>query len=120
MNDTDPPPTTRPAPDPDALAALARRCAGDRFFLSHAMTAYQDRHRLDDAGLAALLGCPVAVLVSVRLCRMPGAAADSGRNFDDDVKTIADRFRLDPAVLARIVREAGAAGEPEVREGGRD
>ena len=65
-------------PTDTPLAHLAQRVASDDFFLSAAMTAYQDRHRLDDAGLAALLGCAVAVLPSVRLCRMPGKAGLPG------------------------------------------
>ncbi|HEX5270535.1 MAG TPA: hypothetical protein VFW33_08625 [Gemmataceae bacterium] len=94
-----------PTPNPDSLARLARRAAGDRFFLSHALTAYQDRQGLDDAGLAALVGCPVAVLPSVRLCRTP--RVDDPAAFEDDVKVISDRFRLDAVALARIVRECG-------------
>jgi hypothetical protein len=93
----------------DPLERLARRCAADAFFLSHALTAYQDRHRLDDAGLAALLGCAVAVLPSLRLCRMPGCAPERDR--DQDIKDICHRFRINPATLARILDEV--SGPPE-------
>jgi hypothetical protein len=49
--------------------------ADEGFYLSAVLTDYQDRHRLDDAALAAELGCTVAVLTRPRLCRRPGAAA---------------------------------------------
>jgi hypothetical protein len=87
------------------LDALAARVADDSFFLSSALTAYQDRHRLDDAGLAAKLGCAVAGLTRLRLYRRPGAA-EPERTAEEDVVDIAGRFGIDPATLRRIVREA--------------
>ncbi|HEX5269401.1 MAG TPA: hypothetical protein VFW33_02890 [Gemmataceae bacterium] len=91
-------------PGNDNLDALARRVAGDAFFLSHALTAYQDRHRLDDAALAAYLGCPVAVLPSLRLCRMPGVAPERVR--ERDVADICRRFGIDPHLLTRVLDDA--------------
>jgi hypothetical protein len=81
--------------------------AGDRWFLSAALTDYQDRHRLDDAALAAELGCDPAALVRLRLCRMPrpGPAAE------EDIAAIAGRSGIDGAALRRVVTEA-ACGAP--------
>ncbi len=87
------------------LDRLARRVADDAFFLSAALTAYQDRHRLDDAGLAAELGCPVAVLVRLRLCRRPGAV-EPERTAEQDIEAIAGLFGIDPAALRRIALKA--------------
>jgi hypothetical protein len=56
------------------LAGLAGRACKGPFFLGHALAAYQEQHRLDDDGLAALLGCARATLPGLRLCRRPGAA----------------------------------------------
>jgi hypothetical protein len=42
------------------------------------------RHGLDDAALAALLGCTPDVLTQLRLCRRPGEAAPA-RTAGEDV-----------------------------------
>jgi hypothetical protein len=97
----------------EPLERLARRVAGDPFFLSSALAGYQRRHGLDDAGLAASLGCPVAVLPSLRLCRMPGTAADQ-RTFDQDVNDIARRFGIGPAALARVLDDGPPEGAARV------
>jgi hypothetical protein len=64
---------------------------------------------LDDAALAALLGCNVAVLTPVRLCRRPGAAEPCW-TWEADGVEIARRFGLDAEALGRVVEEA--AGGP--------
>jgi hypothetical protein len=97
-----------------ALDALAARCASDPFFLASALAAYQQRHGLDDAALAAALGCAPAVLTQLRLCRRPGEAEPS-RTVEEDVAQIAGRFGIDPAALRRAVEEAAdlsAGGSP--------
>jgi hypothetical protein len=93
-------------PQPNPLDRLAARCAGDPFFLASALAAYQLRHGLDDAALAALLGCAPDVLTQLRLCRRPAAALPS-RTAADDVVEIAARLGLDTAAL-RLVVEEGA------------
>jgi hypothetical protein len=67
---------------------LAARASTDPFFLGSALSAYQRRHRLDDAGLAAVLGCAPALLTQLRLCRRPGSA-EPGRTAEGDVAQIA-------------------------------
>jgi hypothetical protein len=69
-----------------------------------AAAVYQRRHGLDDAALAALLSCNVAVLTPLRLCCRPGAAEPSW-TWEADVADIARRFGLDAAVLERVVGE---------------
>jgi hypothetical protein len=93
----------------DYLRRLAERACGDPWFFGWALAAYQQRHGLDDAALAAELGCVPDVLVMLRLCRRPGTA-EPGRRLEGDIDEIVRRFAVDPAVLARIVKEAGAAG----------
>jgi hypothetical protein len=80
--------------------------AGDRWFLSAALTDYQDRHRLD-AALAAELGIDPPALVRLRHCRMPRTGPAAGQ----DIEAIAARVGADPAALRRVVSEA-AAGDP--------
>jgi hypothetical protein len=89
----------------DPLYALAARVADDSSFLSSALTANQDRHRLDDAALAATLGCIVAVLTRLRLCRRPGTA-EPDWTADEGVAMIAGRFGIDATALRRILKEA--------------
>jgi hypothetical protein len=89
------------------LGRLAAHLAAADFFLSAALTAYQDRNGLDDAGRAALLGCDPAVLVSLRLCRRPGAA-EPDRSAEQDVADIVRRFGIELTVLRRVVRTADA------------
>jgi hypothetical protein len=90
----------------EPLDALAARAAADPFFLGAVLATYQRRPALDDAALAALLGCAPAALAELRLCRRPGAAAP-GRTAAEDLAEIAGRFGLNAAALGRIVAEAG-------------
>ena len=85
----------------DSLHALARRAEGDAFFLASPLAAYAVSEGLDDAGLAAALGCPGEDLTMLRLCRAPRADAPA---FRDDITRIAERFRLEPGRLAEVVK----------------
>jgi hypothetical protein len=87
------------------LESLARRASKDTFFLGHALASYAARHCLDDAALAAQLGCPVAVLTRLRLCRRPGAA-EPDRTAEQDVLDICRRFGIEPAALRRVMDDA--------------
>jgi hypothetical protein len=102
----------------DPLEALAARVADEPFFFAGILGAYAFSEDLDDAGLAAALGCPLTELTMLRLCRAP--RTDS-QDFRDDVACIAERFGLDPERLADVVMrgrvvlrfqqaEQGAAG----------
>jgi hypothetical protein len=64
-------------PNHDALDHLAARVSGDPYFLAPVLASYQQRHGLDDAALASVLGSTPAMLTQLRLCRRPGAAEPS-------------------------------------------
>ena len=53
------------------LDRMAQRAEADPFFLASLLALYAGSEQLDDAGLAAALGCPVETLTDVRLCRAP-------------------------------------------------
>lgn len=89
----------------ERLDYLARRVGEDPFFLASALAAYARGIGLDDPALARLLGCAVATLPHLRLCRRPGGEAAA---FRADVARIADRFGVDRAILAQIIRWADA------------
>jgi hypothetical protein len=86
--------------------ATTRRAIADPYFLGHVLACYQQRHRLDDAGLAALLGCDIPMLTKLRLCRRPGADLPC-RTAAKDVARMATRFGLAAGRLARVVEEDG-------------
>jgi hypothetical protein len=82
-----------------ALDHLAARVATDPLFLANALAEYARSDGLDDAGLAASLGCPVTELTPLRLCGAPRPD-----QFRADVAAIAGRFGIAPDVLERAVR----------------
>jgi hypothetical protein len=97
----------------DPLDALAARAEGEDFFLAPLLAGYARSEGLDDAGLAAALGCPPTELARLRLCRAPRT---DPREFRDDVARIAERFGIEPRRLAeavkrgRVVRRFQGAG----------
>jgi hypothetical protein len=93
-----------PNDTPDPLDRLAGRTSSDPFFLGSLLAKYQQAHGLDEAGLAAVLGCPVAVLASLRLCRRPGVA-EPERTAEEDIDGIAKRFNLDTPALRRVIAD---------------
>jgi hypothetical protein len=101
----------------DPLEALAARAEGEPFFLASVLAGYARSEGLDDAGLAAALGCPVGELVMVRLCRAP--RADPGE-FREDVACIAERFGLDPRRLAEVVKRGRVVLRLQAAGPGRD
>jgi len=92
-------------PTPNPLDALAARVLSDPFFLASVLATYPARPSLDDAELAAVLGCSVDVLTSLRLCRRPGAA-QPGRTAAFDVAAMAARFGVAAAALRQVVEES--------------
>jgi len=80
--------------DDNDLERLAQRLAGNPTFFAHTLANYQRQHQLDDAGLAARLGCGMVTLLDLRLCRRPADA--------EDVERIAFAFNLDVASLAQV------------------
>lgn len=102
----------------EALNHFAARVATDPSFLAHALAEYARSESMDDAGLAAALGCAITELAKLRLCGVPRTEPD---HFRADVASIAARFGMDAATLAGVVRrgqslarlrQAHTAGEP--------
>jgi len=90
-------------PDDDLLRRAAERASQRRFYLASSLLAYARAAGLDDAGLAAALGCDPARLPALLLCRHPTV---EGTMFRADVEAIARRFGLEPARLGRVIRNA--------------
>jgi hypothetical protein len=85
----------------DPLEALAARAAGEPFFLAQVLAAFAQSEGLDDAGVAAALGCPPGELAMLRLCRTPRT---ENPEFWEDVSQVAGRFGIDPQRLAEAVK----------------
>ena len=102
----------------DALESLARRVMTDPFFLAAPLARYAETQQMDDAALAAHLGCAPETLTGLRLCRNPPPEPP---RFGQDVERIAAHFGLDPdrlvqvrrsgQALLHLSRPAGAAAE---------
>lgn len=84
----------------DPLAGLARRAEGRPEFLAALLAAFARSDGLDDAALAAHLGCDPGKLPAVRLCLAPGEEPAQMR---DDVRRIADHFGLREEALRKAV-----------------
>jgi hypothetical protein len=83
------------------LERLARRVAGDPFFLASVLARYAESHGLDDDALAARLDCSAETLMHLRLCRNPDPLPPQ---FWSDVERIAGKFRVDADLLAQMIR----------------
>jgi hypothetical protein len=99
--------------DGGLLRRAAERASQHPFYLASSLLTYARAERLDDAALADRLGCDLASLPALLLCRRPTGEAPV---FRADVEAIAERFGLDPARLVRLLRHADAlvpaAGRP--------
>src|SRR3954452_24129219 len=91
--------------DGDLLRRAAERAGHRRFYLASSLLAYARAERLDDASLADRLGCDLASLPALMLCRRP---TEGGAVFRADVEAIAERFGLNALRLARLMRRADA------------
>ncbi len=89
----------------DLLRRAAERAAAHTFFLAAALLPYARAEGLDDAALAARLGCAPERLARLLLCRQPRPAPGA---FREDVAQIAAAFGLDAPRLANILRQASA------------
>ena len=85
----------------DALEFMAARVATDPFFLACPLTAFAQSEGLDDAALAARLGCRITDLTRLRLCRAPRPDLT---DFRTDITAVATAFGIDPVELAKAVR----------------
>ncbi len=91
--------------DHELLRRAAERARRRPFYLAAVLLDWAESEGMDDTALAARLGCSVADLPGVLLCRRPEG---TGPTFRKDVERIADRFGLDPLRLAEAIRYADA------------
>jgi hypothetical protein len=99
------------------LEHLAQRVADAPDFFACALAAYVRSEHMEDAGLAARLGCSEGTLTHLRLCRMPRAQAAL---FWQDIEEIARRFSLDAEVLAEVARRGHSLLRMRIPVGDRD
>jgi hypothetical protein len=85
------------------LESFAHRVESDPFFLACVLRDYARSEGLDDAALAAALGCNLETLTMVRLCRAP-----ADYRFKEDIDQVVARFGLNHGVLVEAVRRGQA------------
>jgi hypothetical protein len=88
------------------MAHAAARAESRPFFVASALAAYRDLAGVDNAGLAAHLGCTPAALARLALCGRP---MEDDPMFTDRVRRIADHIGCDPVRLDSLLRAATAA-----------
>ena len=89
----------------EPLTVLARRVETDPYFLGYALAQYAKTENLKDDELARVLGCDVASLTRLRLCRSPRREPAL---FRQDVGRIASAFKINDERLGEAVRRADA------------
>lgn len=91
-----------------SLARLARQARERQTLLASLLFAYQEQEGLDEPGLADFLGCNVASLPRLALCRRPRAQTSS---FREDIERVAQYAGANPLQLVKLIRavEARAA-----------
>ena len=87
------------------LDEMAERTRHEPFFFGCLLEQYAVVGGLDDAALAAELGCKVADLRGLRLCRAP---RDDQAGLREDVRRVAEALGLNEGKLTRVVRRAKA------------
>jgi hypothetical protein len=87
------------------LRRAAERAAARPFFLAAVLLPYARAEGLNDAALAARLGCAPAVLPRLLLCRRPRPEPGA---FRADLERLGAAFGLDVGRLAAMVRLADA------------
>jgi hypothetical protein len=87
----------------ERIDAFALRVSQDEFFLASALASYARSEDLDDEGLASVLGCTAKTLALLRLCRRPRPELP---DFRADLSRVAERFDIDPGILAQVIRRA--------------
>src|SRR5579884_28037 len=83
----------------------AARAGGRRFYLASAIAAFQGSRRMDDGELAQFLRCSADTLARLRLCRRPDVDSP---DFQEDVRTIVQRFAVHAPSLLQILREVSS------------
>ncbi len=107
----------------DLLCRAARAAEQRPAFLASAFAAYRAAERLDEQGLARILGIPLEQVCALALCLRPRPSS-----FSDDVRRMAERFHVEPHTLAGIIRQveaieaiqAAAAGTGQVAAAARE
>lgn len=89
-------------PHSRALRQAAELAAENPFFLASALEAYRSFNGLDDAALAAHLGCSLQDLPRLAFCRRPGLEPTA---FRKEVEQIAAYASVKAERLALLLRE---------------
>lgn len=95
------------------LRRAAARASEDEFFVASALAAYKSERELDNAELAAWLGCDASRLTRLGLCRRPETRS---QGFGAEVQQIAAYAGVQPLALASLLKEVSALSALRVAE----
>jgi len=93
---------------PDPLARLAERAESRPFFLASLLADFARSENMNDEMLAAHLGCPLAELPKLKLCRAP---RQEPADLREDIDRLVQAFRLDRDHLLEAVLRGRVAQE---------
>jgi hypothetical protein len=99
---------------PDWLKAAAERSAEDPASLAYVFAQYRKHEGKSAEELAAMLGCSLTVLDELSLCRRP-----EQERFAEHLRTIGERFAVDPRKLAAVLRRVEVLDRLPSAENGR-
>ena len=85
----------------DPVRAMAERARRESCFFGFLLEQFARAESLDDAALAAQLGCDTAQLVDLRLCGAPRP-----ETLVTDVREVAEGLQLDAGRLLAVVKRA--------------
>lgn len=88
------------------MARAAARAEEDTFFVASTLATFRTLQSMDNAGLAAYLGCTEVALSRLALCRRP---AEEGPMFREEVERIAQHTGCNAGSLVNILRAASVA-----------
>jgi hypothetical protein len=97
----------------ELLCRAARAAERRPAFLASVFAAYRKAERLDEQGLARILGIPLEQVCALALCLRPRPSS-----FGDDVQRMAERFHVEPHTLAGIIRQVEAIEAIQPAAGG--
>lgn len=88
------------------LDLFARRVESNPWFLASAMAVYAQSEGLNDERLASTLGCSVADLTCLRLCRRP--LSEPYEAFRRDIDALVRAYGVHADIMADVARRADA------------
>jgi hypothetical protein len=96
-----------PIPGANQLKLLAEKLKDNHGFMAWILSTYQQKEHIDDNHLMAQLKTTPEMFVRLALCKCPNSNSE---NFASQVREIATYTRIDPVILANVIRQVESLG----------